>query len=185
MRTRNIFSAVSALAVLLALPAPTSAQTTKARPEVFVGYSYLPADLNDFPRANSHGFQAAISAPLNPWLSIAFDVGAHYSHADDLGPNFRGVTADSSVYEFLGGPQFTLRRKVSPFVHALAGRAKGHTSLGGFSDSGFALAVGGGADVDINSRYAVRVQIDEIGAFTDILEENLRAGAGLVVRLGR
>ena len=184
MRTRNIFSAVSALAVLLALPALTSAQTTKARPELFVGYSYLPADLNDFPRTDSHGFQAAISAPLNPWLSIVFDAGGHYSDADDLGPNFRGVTADSSVFEFLVGPQFRRRGKVSPFVHALIGRARGRTSLG-FSDGGLTLAGGGGADVDLSPRLAARVQIDELGSFADILEANLRVGAGLVVKLGR
>ena len=185
MRTRHTFSAASLLAVLVALSAPAAAQAVKPRLELFAGYSYLPADLNDFPRSNSHGFQASVAVPLNSWASIVGDGGGHYSHTDDLGPNFRGVTADSSVYEFLVGPQFTRRGMVSPFVHALVGRAQGHTSLGTFSDGGFALAVGGGADVKINRRFAARVQLDELASFADILEENLRFGAGIVLRLGR
>jgi hypothetical protein len=175
----------SLAALIIARPPAASAQTTFPRFEVFGGYSYLPADGNDFPRTASSGFQASVAANINPWFGIVGDVGGQYSRSSDLGFNFRGVTAKTSVYEFLAGPRFTLRGKVSPFVHGLVGTATGHTNLGGFSDSGFTFDVGGGVDAAINRRLAARVQIDGLGSFVDILEGNLRAGVGLVVRLGR
>src|SRR5262245_17090393 len=172
------------LLLLIAAPRIASAQTSVPAFEVFAGYSYLPADGDDFPRTASSGFQASTAAHLNPWFSVVLDAAGQYSRSSNLGINFQGVTAKTSVYEFLAGPRFTLRRTVSPFIHALVGSATGHTNLG-FSDSGFALAVGGGADVAINRRWAARIQIDELGSFADILETNLRVGVGAVVRLGR
>jgi len=175
---------VAGLLLLIATPRIASAQTSVPPFEVFAGYSYLPADGNDFPRTASSGFQASAAAHLNPWFSVVVDAAGQYSRSSNLGINFQGVTATTSVYEFLAGPRFTLRRPVSPFIHALVGSATGHTNLGGFSDSGFTLDVGGGADVAINRRLAARIQIDELGSFADILESNLRVGVGAVVRLG-
>ena len=173
-----------ALAIVLTLGSSVSAQTSAAPFEVFAGYSYLPADGNDFPRTNSHGFETAAAVNFTSWVSVVVDVGAHFSHRANLGPNFRAVTADSSVVELLAGPQFTRRGKVSPFAHALVGRARGKTTLPGFSDSAFALAVGGGVDAVINRRFAGRVQVEALGSFVDMLETNLRVAGGLVLRIG-
>src|SRR5262245_18334941 len=180
---RGVF--VAGLVAIIVTSAPgASAQTTFSRLELFGGYSFLPADGNDFPRTASSGFQGSVAANINRWFGVVGDVGGHYSRSSDLGFNFRGITVKTSVYEFLAGPRFTLRRNVSPFVHGLVGTASGHTNLGGFSDSGFTLGVGGGVDAAINRRLAARVQIDALGSFTDILEGNLRVGVGLVARLG-
>src|SRR5262245_20607207 len=176
---------VAALLGLVASRAPVSAQTSAPTFELFGGYSYLPAGGDDFPRTASSGFQATIAGNVNSWFSIVGDIGGQYSRSSNLGFNFRGVTAKTSVYEFLLGPRFTLRRPVTPFVHTLVGTSVGHTNLGGFADSGFTLAFGGGADAAINRRLSARGQIDWLGSFADILETNLRMGVGLVVRFGR
>ena len=184
-RARNCKAVLVASLVALIIARAASAQTTFPRFEVFGGYSYLPADGNDFPRTASSGFQASVAANINSWFGVVGDVGGQYSRSSNLGFNFRGVTAKTSVYEFLAGPRFTLRGKVSPFVHGLVGTAAGHTNLGGFSDRGLTFDAGGGVDAAINRRLAARVQIDGLGSFADILESNLRVGVGLVVGLGR
>jgi hypothetical protein len=172
--------------MLLLAAGPVSAQTAYPRAELFGGFSYLPADGNDFPRQTSGGFQASVSVNLNRWFGLAGDFGGQYSTASNLGPNFRGITADSSVYEYVVAPRFTLRReRVNVFVHGLIGGATGRTSIGGFSDSGLTVGGGSGVDLGVTSRVAVRAQFDLLGSFVDILEDNSRFGIGMVVRLGR
>jgi hypothetical protein len=172
--------------LLLALSEPASAQDGHPYLEIFGGASYLPADGQDFPRKNSFGFQTSIAANLNSWFGILGDFGGQYRHVSDLGPNFPGVTADTSVYEYLVGPRFTKRsERVNLFVHALVGGASGRTNLRGFADSLFTLAGGGGFDINVSRRIAIRpVQLDFIGSFVDMLEDNIRFGAGIVIRIG-
>jgi hypothetical protein len=78
------------------------------------------------------------------------------------------------------------RQKFNFFSHALVGRANGHSNLVGFSDSSFAFAGGGGLDINIGDRLALRAfQLDYIGSFADILEDNVRLGFGVVIKLGK
>jgi hypothetical protein len=105
---------------------------------------------------------------------------------------------------FLFGPRFTFRRyeRVVPFVHVLFGPAHisgelDHTAIflpfgtvlpQGFSKSDTALAVapGGGVDLVLNSRIAVRLlEIDYVMTrFYGERQDDGRASAGLVFRLG-
>lgn len=141
--------------------------------ELFGGASYLPADRKDFPRKNSVGFQTSLSGNVNRWFGVGGDFGGQYSHG-------------STVHEYLVGPRFTKRgKRVNVFVHALIGGAEGRTNLRGFSDREFTFAGGGGFDIHITRRIAIRpLQLDYIGSFVDILENNIRVGSGLVLRLG-
>jgi hypothetical protein len=68
--------------------------------------------------------------------------------------------------------------------HALVGRASGDSGIGGFSESGFTLGSGGGVDIGVSPRLALRVQFDWLGSFQDMIEDNTRLGIGMVVRLG-
>lgn len=152
--------------------------------ELFAGLSFLPANGDDFPRTNSTGFQVGVAVPVNRWFAVFGEVAGHYSSSSDLGPNFPGVSAETSVYEFLVGPRFTGRvDKIRVFGHALIGTSKGHTNIG-FSDSGFTFGGGGGVDVDVTSRLAVRGQFDLFGSFADIVDVNPRFAIGVVARLG-
>lgn len=172
-------------AALLIAPLPASAQGTAARFDVFGGVSLLPADGNDFPRQTSSGVQVSVARRLTDHLSLVADIGAHTNTARDLGPNFPGVVAKTSVYELMAGPRFTRSsERFDVFAHALAGWAVGRSSLPGFADNAFALGGGGGADLRLTRRAAIRVQFDVLGSFVDILETNTRLGAGLVFRFG-
>jgi hypothetical protein len=65
------------------------------------------------------------------------------------------------------------------------GGAKGNAGLPGFSDSELAVGGGGGLDIALNRRIAIRaIQFDWIGSFVDILEDNFRLGFGVVVKIG-
>jgi hypothetical protein len=155
---------------------------------VFGGYSLLPAGPVDFPRAASHGVQATVTVHLNDWFGIAADVGQQWSTTIDLGPNFAGLTADTSVREYLIGPRFTARSdRASVFVHAWFGGTTGDAgeAFSGFSDSGLAFGGGGGVDVRLTPAVAFRTQFEYLGSFADIVENNTRFATGLVVGLGR
>ena len=174
--------------LLLAASPAAFAQTNLPRVEVFGGLSYLPANVTtDFPRDDSYGFQASVALNLNRWFGVVGDFGGQYRTVSDLGPGWPGVTAETSVYEYLVGPRFAARSgRATLFAHALVGGARGNAGIGGFSDSAFALGVGGGVDVDVNRRLAIRaIQFDWMGSFVDILEDNVRLGFGVVVKMGR
>ena len=144
---------------------------------------------DDFPRGNSAGFQAGISYKFNRWLGVFGDFAGQYSHVADLGPNFGNIPTDSSVYQYMAGPRFTKRtERVNVFVHAMAGGAAGRTSLCRncrFSNDGFALGGGGGFDLNISPRIAIRpIQMDLIASFAEMLETDGRLGMGIVIRIG-
>ena len=172
---------------LLAEAQPVLAQNSHPTAEIFGGFSYLPAGTADFPRKDSFGFQASVCGNISRWFGVVADLGGQYSKNRNLGPNWPGVTASTSVYEYMVGPRFAVRRqKFNFFSHALVGRANGHSNLVGFSDNSFALAAGGGLDINLGDRLALRVlQLDYVGSFADILEDNVRLGFGVVLKLGK
>ncbi len=183
MRIRLIVIFVAA--VLPAL-APVFAQNSYPNAEIFGGFSYLPANGMDFPRKNSFGFQASVTGNITRSFGIVGDFGGQYRKVSDLGPGYPGMTANTSVFEYLAGPRFAARgERVTAFVHALVGGAAGRSSLAGFSDRQFAFGGGGGLDVNLNRHIAIRaIQIDYIGSFVDIVEHNARLGFGIVIKLG-
>src|SRR5688572_12505610 len=128
----KMFAVLSVLIVLLAAAQFTWAQDSYPRAEIFGGGSFIPENGMDFPRRDSAGFQASLTANVTRWFGITGDFGGQYSHAPDLGPNFNHASAHTSVYEYLVGPRFTKRtERVNVFAHALVGGAAGRTNLSG------------------------------------------------------
>jgi hypothetical protein len=179
---------VGVLALLVfAAARPALAQAAAPAVEIFGGYSLLPANGDDFPRRTSHGVQVSVTANLNRWFGVFGDLGLHFNTARDLGPNFEGLVARTAVREYLFGPRFTARSgTVDVFGHGLVGLADGDAGadFSGFSDRALAFGGGGGVDVRVHRRLAVRAQFDLLASFADIVEGNSRFGLGLVVRLG-
>ena len=171
---------------LLTIGQPALAQDVVPRFEAFGGFSYFPANGDDFPRQNSTGFQASLTTNINRWFDVVADLGGQYSNASWFrGPGVPSLTTRTAVYEYLFGPRFTIRAdRASVFAHALVGQATGDSGIDGFSDAGFTLGVGGGADINLNKRFAARVQFDWLGSFQDMIENNTRLGVGMVVRFG-
>jgi hypothetical protein len=174
------------VATLLVLPAPAYAQLGAApKLELFGGYSLLPADSQDFPRATSHGGQFGAQWNLSRWFGVFGEVAVQKSTATDLGPSFAGQVAKTTVTQYLWGPRFSLRReRANAFVHGLFGTSIGDAGPGfeGFSDDGPTFGFGGGVDVAVNRRFAVRGQFDVLASFADIVDRNSRLFFGGVFR---
>ena len=148
------------------------------RVQVFGGYSYTRFDSPSFGFSSPSGLNGYNFAPafnLIRGFGVAAEVSGQYGSILDL--------RDIAV-----GPQFLYPKgNVLFFGHALIGSARSLVHVGnGEEDTARAVALGGGMDFGITSRFAVRVfQLDYL--HTDLFSQtqnNLRFSTGLVYRWG-
>jgi opacity protein-like surface antigen len=155
-------------AIALCLPLAAAAQETP-KAEVFGGYSYFRGDLD----ANFHGWHSSVAGNLNNWFGVTGDVSGHY-------------VENVNLHLFLFGPRFSYRKgdRVTPFAQTLVGAVR----LGGadFDNTAFAWAAGGGFDINVSKRVAVRVIDANYILLRDngISAHNGRLSTGIVFRLG-
>jgi outer membrane protein OmpA-like peptidoglycan-associated protein/opacity protein-like surface antigen len=175
----------------------TSSSSTHPVVDIFAGYSFIRFSPRtsvdeDF---NLHGGTAALAFNINRWFSLVADFGGY--KITDLPPGVSGT-----AYTYLFGPQFSHRGdRVTPFIHALFGAARlSDIEVGttpstsaffnrSFSANSFAMALGGGLDVNLTKHFGIRLFQAEylLTRFTDGFDNNqnnLRASAGLVFHLG-
>jgi opacity protein-like surface antigen len=145
---------VGPVLVLMAVPA-LAADAAAPKAELFGGYSYTKDG-----EESLHGGEASLALRLTRWIALEADVSAHYGSA---------LGISTSRLFFLGGPRFAYRTgTLSVFTHYLAGGARsraGITVVGvdiTESRTDFAMAFGGGVDVGISDRWAVRAQADYV-----------------------
>ncbi len=167
--------------LFLLLSVQAVAQDTP-KAEVFGGYSYA--------GGNFHGWNASLTGNVNQWFGLTADFSGHYGGAIDED----GFDERQRVHSYLFGPRFSARKKrVTLFAHTLVGASTLKTELTGFgqrftfSDTGFALVLGGGLDIKVNDHVAVRAfQLDYLRAsFFGETENRGRLAFGLVFRLGK
>ena len=121
------------------------------------GYSYLhdQGASSNFPS----GWTGSVSVGINSKLSVVGELGGSYQTLTTPSGNVTG-----HIYSFLGGARYTAYSagKVSVFGQALVGAAR--SSLGVDTtvspETDFALQPGGGVDVTLAPKWAVRVQGD-------------------------
>jgi hypothetical protein len=168
--------------VLILACGSLSAQDDYPKAEVFGGFSVLNTDMSGLwqDRFSFYGFQANGAFNLNENFGIEADFGGQFKSEQD-------ITVHS--YEYLFGPRFAVRQeRTTLFVHALFGG----TTLGaeGHNTNGFAMGFGGGFDVAVHDRIAIRVvQFDWIPArFTENgegsmwIKDTVRFGFGIVIK---
>ena len=169
------------LAVLLLLAACASAPAQaqdEPRVEVFGGYSYTRFDSPSFGFSNTTGLNGYNFSPAYN-LIRGFGVKAELSGQYGSKLNLRDI---------MGGPQFLYPRGNKLFfAHVLVGRARSFVRVGaGEGDTVTGVALGGGMDLGLFSRFAWRVfQVDYL--HTTLFAEkqnNLRFSTGIVYRWG-
>jgi opacity protein-like surface antigen len=172
------------LAPFLLLGSFSAAQQEFPRAEVFGGYSFAHNYTGhlDF----DWGWTAAPQFNLTRSIGLKADATGYYATPK------AGQSVNS--YSFLFGPVVSNRVEGSPagftpFLHALAGvdRIRASASGSTISDKAFAMAFGGGVDINAIRRISVRlVQIDYLytkhGTATH--QDNIRVTAGVVFRFG-
>src|SRR5690242_18063574 len=187
MRKWLVISVGTGLCALPALP-----QENMPKAELAGGYQYSPVDASGN-GTNMNGWNASVTGNFNKWLGVAADFSGAYKSQS---ASFSGtsVSADFKAYTYAFGPVVSLNHEgtVNPFVHALFGGV--HSSLSGnvsglgsasASDSGFAMMLGGGADVKLTKSIAVRlIQGDWVhySVFGTSGNSNARISTGLVFR---
>jgi hypothetical protein len=174
---------------LIVLCGTAMAQEAAPKAEIFGGYAYMRTAAN----TNVNGWNAQGAFYANRWFGVAIDFAGHYQTQSD-----QPVTPSAGLYSILAGPQFVDRAgKVSGFTHVLLGVAhvsKGFQLLGGGvqgGSNGLVMAFGGGIDVNVNEKLAVRVfqadyeKIRTKNNFTFQVEgtNNFRLSMGLVLKV--
>ncbi len=193
MTKRKVFVAIGIL-VLITWPRLAKAQDTP-RVELFGGYSYMP--LEAFP--DFHGFDVSVTGNWNRLLGITADFSGHFATEKPsslVGPPPPVSRSELRGYFLLFGPQlrFPSRGRFQLFGHALLGMS--HRSLRVFTtgapsmlvvdDTGFSTALGGGLDIKVNRRLAIRtVRADYLfSRLGNLNHHDFRYAGGIVVRFG-
>jgi hypothetical protein len=161
---------------LLALSGAPGFAAEAPSAELFGGYAYTRDGDQDL-----NGGEASLGLRLTRWISVEADVSTHYGSA--LG------THTSRLF-FLGGPRFAYRRhSFAIFTRYLAGGVRSRSGLTildvdiAETRTDFAMAFGGGVDVGISDRWAVRAQGDYALIRADgNTEKEPRFSAGFVYR---
>lgn len=166
------------VSAILLLTGSARAQETPAW-ELSGGYSNLWAHFNGS-SFRLNGGNVTLTENVNSWFGGRFEFNA-----------FQGPEAglNVSAYTLTYGPVFAYRRwnRVVPFAHLQIGAIHGSQGYLGISQDAFkfALAGGGGVDLGINRRIAVRVQADYLlTRFLGLRQNNLQTSVGLVYRFG-
>jgi opacity protein-like surface antigen len=183
-----------AVALFLLVPLIAAGQQEYPKAEVFGGYSFFRANPDDM---NLNGWNASVTGNLSSWFGVEGDVSGHYGSPRVFGIGVPFV--DVSSHTFMAGPRVSYRtNSVTPFAHILIGGARASTGAFGItvSDSALATAVGGGVDINLSKRFAIRAfQADYImtrfktgsqlffSGF-DERQNNFRLSTGFVIKLG-
>jgi opacity protein-like surface antigen len=161
-----------AVATLVIGALPLSARAADApKLDAFAGYSLLKSD-----EESRHGWEASAAYNLGR-LGLVADLAGHYKGGvDDL--------------SYMAGPRLALhRQKLTPFVHALAGRIRAKSSISVLgvtiseSETNWAWAIGGGLSFRVAEHIDVRVQGDYFNIRADGKNDgNPRLAAGVAYR---
>ena len=155
-------------------------------------------------REGFHGFEVSATGNVTRYLGIKGDFSGHFKTRTFPIPGFSGASVDveTRLYNFLGGVQIkdnSNEGTFKPFAHALVGVAQGRANLDfndvacvaivpspcsntSESETGFAMAFGGGIDIKASDRISIRaIQIDyNPTRLFDSTQHNFRIGVGIV-----
>jgi opacity protein-like surface antigen len=184
---------ITAFILLLLLVTAGYAQVPSGN--VFLGYSYMSADLVSTNRSNLNGWNGSVEGKVLPFVGIVADFSGHYGSvplavnptctATVGGVGCSSLSASTDIHSFLFGPRVSVSLgKVRPFAHALIGAAhmSASQSLLSSSDTSFAYALGGGIDYHLIPLIAWRLQGDLLETrFFSNTQNNVRISTGIVI----
>jgi opacity protein-like surface antigen len=173
------------------------AQEEPAKVDLYGGYYYarfnVDANVPGFPSSatyNGNGGGGQLEYNPNNWLGVVGDMAGYGATATTNGALVGGA------FTYLFGPRVNFRHhgfsdKVTPFAQTLFGGIWTTKGIGqSASENNFAMTAGGGIDVKVSRHVSVRpVQAEyfmtKIPDGLNNRQDNLRLGAGIVLRLGR
>lgn len=161
----------------LILVGPACAQDAP-KAELSAGYSFFRAGFSG--GVNQQGGSVSLAGNINRWLGIVGDFGVY--HASPYGSSL-------NTYIFQVGPRFSARShsRITPFAQVLLGGSHLTASSGGSSGAvtPFTVSAGGGVDVGLSPRIALRPEIEYLALRDNGSTLNCaRASLSLVFRFG-
>lgn len=179
------------LMLLLAVSVATQAQTVP-KAEVFGGYTYVRANLIT-PNGccfNMNGGLGSVSFNLKSTVGLVGEFGVYHSG------NVLSSGLDLTFETFLFGPRFSYRRskRMTLFGQVLLGGGHAGGSLynapGLSPNSGFALATGGGFDLNVSEHVAIRIfeadyLLTKFQNGINQRQNNLRLAFGVTFKAGK
>ena len=170
--------------LLLSFPTVLVAQVPKGN--VFVGYSFMSADVaNSADRENLNGWEASLEGKILPFLGIVADGSGHYGRTEipvcpvPVGGGCAPV--NGNIHTALFGPRASVSvHGIRPFAHVLFGAG---VISGVSSEVSFASAFGGGLDLKIAPIIGWRFQGDYVHThFGGSSQGQGRFSTGIVLR---
>ena len=205
LQVRGIQRLIQLLMLFLSAAVPCLAQETSAW-DFYLGYSHRRAETREYFRTspiiyafrgrdvNFNGAEASVTENRNHWFGGTLDFSFYdkTSVAAGTTPQLATTSNRRRMYSILYGPRFSYRTSwITPFAHVLLGAAHATVSVTPVgprvSDTSFATAIGGGVDVRIKGKLAVRViQADYFRSdLAGTSPNGYRASAGVILMLGR
>ncbi|MGA2356205.1 MAG: outer membrane beta-barrel protein [Terriglobales bacterium] len=181
------------LLLLMAFAQTVIAQEPPAKFEAYGGYYYVRFNVNGSAAGgspsetfNGNGGGVQLEYNANRWLGVVGDLAGYGATATTNGALVGGAVT------YLVGPRVNFRHnKFTPFAQALFGGIWTTEGIGdSTSENNFAMTAGGGIDVKVSSHVSIRpIQAEyfltKIPDNLNNRQNNLRIGAGIVVRLGK
>lgn len=171
MKRTFFLTAVAAILASLPIPAaraqvtsepqnaPPPAAAQALRYEVTVGYAYSTINQLNQSRYGLQGIEASAARYWGRYFAVVV-LGDTYKWATS-----QGNPGNPSMYSILAGPQF--RMNIFGPVDGFFRGTIGGEHTGGVNETpymSFAGGIGGGLDIAVNRRFAVRISGDRIGA---------------------
>jgi len=191
MKSKAIFFASLFISGTVAM-----AQENVATPKLEVGLNYSYTRVNPGSGFSSYNANGGFG-------DIEYNFNRHFGFVGDLGASYVGTTnglaVNNTSFEYLFGPRFNVRHgRFNPYIQTLFGGQRFSNGWNpaasdprlGVSQNNFAMALGGGLNIALNDRLAVRpFQVDyfvtELSpAAVNYVQNDLRYSAGVVLRLG-
>ena len=185
--------AVGLLLALLGIVPLAKTQEQPSKVDLYGGYYYARFNVNaNVPGIatsatyNGNGGGGQFQYHANRWLGVVGDLSGFWATSSGNG-SFAGV-----VFTYLLGPRVDFRcGKVTPFAQILFGgvRTTDGIAQSTGTENNFAMTAGGGIDFKVSKHVSVRpIQAEYfMTTIPDGLnnrQNNLRVGAGIVLRLG-
>src|SRR5882724_10967913 len=173
------FAFPSPKAALPDAPAPSQSSSFNEegyRWDLAVGYEYIHFDSTQF-SANLSGLHTDLTYNLNSWFGLEGNVVSAW------GGEIGGERTKYVLYAAGGRVGFgPLRKRLSPWAHALVGGVHLNPQVGGESKNSFAVQAGGGADWAYNSRVSLRAEADYVrSTLYSSTQNNFQIGLGAVI----
>jgi hypothetical protein len=151
----------------------------KDKVDLFAGYSHY--HLDSVPAGELNGWNFSGEYKFTSWLGSVADFSGDYGSVRDEANPAQTFLASTYVHSFLFGLQVSLPARVSPFGHVLGGVT--HVSGLNQSDNPATLALGGGLDLRVKPKFALRaIQADFIRTYFFGAIYNYRISSGVLLR---